>query len=204
MVKWLRQLVFVDLRSTLRSVVQLQDSPHSIALGVAIGTFIGLTPTVGIQMLLVLSLAFLCRPLFQFNRVAAVMAVYVSNPLTIVPLYFAEYKLGTFFVQGDVITRARFEQLLVGTDFSSRWQVLLDLFIDVGWPLVIGTTIVSVCGGMMAYPTTRMLIHWYHTRGRQTRQPLEVTAAVVNQSEKDSKKQQNRGVVNPRVVVKAN
>ncbi len=204
MVKKLRQLLLVDLRSTLRSVVMLQDSPHSIALGAAIGIFIGLTPTVGIQMLLVLSLAFLCRPLFHFNRVAAVMAVYISNPLTIVPLYFAEYKLGTLFVQGNVVTRARFEQLLANADFSSRGRVLFDLFIDVGWPLVIGTAIVSVCGGIIAYPTTRMLIRWYHARGRQTAQQLDVTAAAVSQTEIQSKQQQNRTIAKPRAVARAN
>ena len=44
-------------RNVLRHILMLQDSAHSIALGTAIGVFLGMTPTVGIQMLLVVVLA---------------------------------------------------------------------------------------------------------------------------------------------------
>lgn len=69
-------------RMLLRSILMLDDSAHSIALGTAIGMFIALTPTVGIQMLMVLCVAFLTRPFFKFNQVASLITVYVSNPLT--------------------------------------------------------------------------------------------------------------------------
>ena len=70
-----------DPRSLLRHILMLDDTPHSIALGTAIGMFIGMTPTVGIQMILVIVFAFLVKPLFTFNRIAALITVYISNPL---------------------------------------------------------------------------------------------------------------------------
>src|SRR3990172_6945415 len=74
-------------RTFIRHILLADDTPHSIALGTAIGTFIGLTPTGGVQMLLVMLVAFLCRPLFRFNQIAALLMVYISNPLTAVPIY---------------------------------------------------------------------------------------------------------------------
>ena len=43
-----------DPRKLLRHILLLDDSAHSIALGTAVGMTIGLTPTVGVQMILVM------------------------------------------------------------------------------------------------------------------------------------------------------
>ena len=86
-------------RSLLRKILLLDDTAHSIALGTAIGMFIGMTPTVGIQMILVLCLAFATRPLFHFNKVAALLTVYISNPFTVLPIYWFNYSIGTYFVE---------------------------------------------------------------------------------------------------------
>ena len=47
-------------------VLTLDDTPHSIALGTAIGMFVGLTPTVGIQMVVVLAVAGITQRMFHF------------------------------------------------------------------------------------------------------------------------------------------
>ena len=97
-----QHLSWYSPRYLLRAILMLDGSPHSIALGTAIGMFIALTPTVGIQMLIVIGFAFLVRPLFRFNKMAALMTVYISNPLTVVPLYWFNYKVGTIFLEGTV------------------------------------------------------------------------------------------------------
>lgn len=167
MVACLKRLICRQPGAALRSVADLCDTPHAIALGMAIGLFIGLTPTVGIQMALVLGVAWICRPFFRFNRVAALMAVYVSNPLTMVPLYFAQYQLGRLFVAGDV-TRSRLEQILHCEASADCWQVLSTLCVDVGAPLLVGTLIMSVAGGLAAYPLTLVFVTWYQKRRRAT------------------------------------
>ena len=58
--------MFRKLASMFRAIVMLDDTPHSIALGTAIGLFIAWTPTVGIHMILVVALALL----FRANKVA--------------------------------------------------------------------------------------------------------------------------------------
>lgn len=137
-------------RSIMRYILMLDDTPHSVALGTAIGVFIGLTPTVGIQMILVMLLAAATGRLFQFNRVAALLAVYISNPLTMVPLYWFLYWVGTWFVPGH-----RSHSDLKELDFHNSeewWNTISTLFVDFGTPLLVGTAIVATIGGLVTYP----------------------------------------------------
>ena len=94
-------------RELLRTILMLHDTPHSIALGTAIGMFVGLTPTVGFQMLLVVAISLLSWRYFRFNRLAALITVYVSNPLTLMPIYWLNYRVGTLFVPG-ILTKEEF------------------------------------------------------------------------------------------------
>ena len=67
-------------RKALKSLLALDDSPHAIALGIGVGMFVGLTPTVGVQTIIVVSLAALTRRFCYFNVGAACATTYVSNP----------------------------------------------------------------------------------------------------------------------------
>lgn len=145
-------------RTVLRYILMLDDTPHSIALGTAIGMFVGLTPTVGIQMLLVVLVAALTRPFFQFNRVAALVTVYISNPVTMVPLYWFLYCVGKFFVGGE-LHRDALEDILRYDGFAQWWETLTTLLVDLGLPLLLGTAIVAPLGGIATYPLMRWLLH---------------------------------------------
>jgi uncharacterized protein len=151
-----------SLRALLRAILMLDDTPHSIALGTAIGMFVGMTPTVGVQMLIVLCIAFLTRPFFHFNRVAAVLTVYVTNPLTIVPVYWFNYCVGTLFVQ-ETVTYERFSSILEYRGFSEWTNTVSHLLSDVGLPLLTGSLIVAVICSLGTYPA----MIWLTQRVRQ-------------------------------------
>ncbi len=144
----------------LRSILMLDDSAHSIALGTAIGMFIALTPTVGIQMLIVVCVAFVTRPFFKFNQVASLITVYISNPLTIVPIYWFDYKIGTYYVGGS-LTQKDFARILEFEGFSGWWETVKQLLLEVGSPLIIGSLIVATFFSLMTYPIMlRLLMHF--------------------------------------------
>jgi uncharacterized protein (DUF2062 family) len=138
-------------RLLLRQILMLDDTAHSIALGTAVGMFIGLTPTVGIQMAMVLVFALLVSPLFRFNKVAAILTVYISNPLTMIPLYWFYYRVGGLFIEGNV-DRAAFNRV-------HDWNTVLDLILEVGWPLIVGSLIVATVGTVVTYPLILWLLH---------------------------------------------
>ena len=76
---WRRAQRFVKYR-----ILHVDDTPHRIALGVAIGMFVAWTPTIGFQM----GLTVLLCALFRANKLVGVPLVWISNPLTIIPVYF--------------------------------------------------------------------------------------------------------------------
>jgi len=72
------------------SILHADDPPHRLALGIAIGTFVTFTPTVGLQMMIVVFLAWL----FRANKVVGLPIVWISNPVTIMPIFYTCYRLG--------------------------------------------------------------------------------------------------------------
>ena len=146
-----------SLRTLLRIILRLDDTPHSIALGTAIGMFVGMTPTVGVQMIIVLCVAFLTRPFFHFNRVAAVLTVYVTNPVTLVPVYWFNYCVGTLFVE-ETVTYERFASILEYKGFDEWSTTVSHLVSDVGMPLLTGSLIVALVSSFTTYPAMIWLI----------------------------------------------
>ncbi len=82
------------IRYLYLKLVRLKDKPHTVALGLAIGVFIGFTPTIPIQTYIALALAFL----FKGSKLAAVMGVWISNPLNMAAFYFMDYKVGKWIL----------------------------------------------------------------------------------------------------------
>ena len=150
-------------RGLLRHILGLDDTHHSIAMGTTVGMWIGMTPTVGIQMILVMITAFLTKPFLHFNRIAALITVYISNPVTMVPIYYMNYKVGTVFYHGDY-TIEDFRKILQYEDFSGWWRTIVELFVGIGVPLVIGTFIVATLCAAVTYPTMRWLLKKFHRR----------------------------------------
>ena len=144
-------------RTLLRHILMLDDTAHSVALGTAIGLFIALTPTVGIQMILVMIFAVLSSPFVRFNRIAALITVYISNPLTMLPIYWFNYKIGNLFVEGHV-SRENFARILQYDGFREWWSSTVALFVDIGVPLIVGSLIVSSIAAVATYPAIRALL----------------------------------------------
>lgn len=86
--RWLGRHPFVARALDYAGCLGVDD--HVIARGVAVGLFVGLTPTVGVQTLLMIAGCVLLRGNFP----AAFLVSWVSNPLTMAPLYFAFNALG--------------------------------------------------------------------------------------------------------------
>lgn len=165
-------------RRLLRSILMLDDSAHSIALGTAIGMFIALTPTVGIQMLMVICFAFLTRPFFRFNQFAALITVYVSNPLTLVPIYWFDYKVGTLWVGGSM-TQEDFAKILEFEGFSGWWETIMQLMLEVGSPLIIGSLIVATFFSLPTYPIMLRLVTHFQKRNPAEAQSVSDSQTVV-------------------------
>jgi len=157
---------WVSPRAIFRQLLQLNDTSHSIAMGATVGVFVGLTPTVGVQMIIVMIVAMLTGWFFRFNRIAALIATYISNPITTLPIFWFSYKVGTIFLPATV-NHQQFVEILHYESLSQWCETMWNLLIDVGWPLLLGSLIIAPVGAIITYPTMRYLLKNFQMPSRQ-------------------------------------
>ncbi|MFN0198655.1 MAG: DUF2062 domain-containing protein [Planctomycetaceae bacterium] len=179
-------------RMLLRTILQLDDTPHSIALGTTVGMWIGMTPTVGIQMALVMIVVFLTRPFFRFNVMAAIVTVYISNPITMIPLYWFHYKVGTLFMEGTV-TREHFTSIMQSEQITDSWWAVWNLMVALGWPMILGSLVVATVCSIATYPSMWFLIRWFrrsdavvHIDAKPVAEKADVGEVVMAAQQRDS------------------
>jgi len=81
----------MKLREFKEKFLRLKGSPAYIAKGVALGTFIGMTPFPGFQLLIALGLA----KLLKVHKTAAALAVFNTNVFTGIFIFAFNYYIGT-------------------------------------------------------------------------------------------------------------
>lgn len=84
----------------VQKLAKENSTPASIALGVAIGSFIAILPTPGFGAFLAISLTLFFKGI---NRLAVVVAVTIWNPLLLVPLYYLSYLLGSILSANPIV-----------------------------------------------------------------------------------------------------
>ena len=77
--------------------IRLQGTPYSLATGAALGAAIGITPTLPLHTVMIISITLLLR----VNTIAALIAgSVVSNPLTFAAQYYLSWKIGDMILPG--------------------------------------------------------------------------------------------------------
>ncbi len=131
-----------------------------MALGFALGVFVALTPTVGFQMILGATIAHF----FRANRVIAAAMAWITNPATIVPIYYFNYRVGLMLVGGDpdkgrhFIESLRNVSLLNLGRFLDTMGAMLHDFADIAGVLWLGSIIVGVVCAAISYPIVRRIV----------------------------------------------
>ncbi len=133
---------------------RLQGSPHALALGVAIGTFIGITPTIPLHTALIVPITLLTRS----STIAGVLAAgVVSNPLTFAPQYYFSWRVGDWLLPGRLSweqIREILRQLTSGQSFSSSLELLGRIGLDAATVMLLGGVLLALPFALAAYPLT--------------------------------------------------
>ena len=132
------------------TLVTIADTPHSIALGSAIGIFFGFTPLWSLKTLLSIAVAWICR----CNKIAAAIAVTLHDVLIFAmpAIYFAEYKVGCWTLRRPPpVRRVRFH---FGLHDYLNW----DVFHRLVWPAFVGSLFLAIPSAVGVYLIMRMLI----------------------------------------------
>ena len=92
--RFARSLLLRLWQTTYERFVRIRGEPREIALGFALGIFIGMSPFLGLQM----ALAVFFAALFKWNKISSMLGCWISNPLTMPIIYPVTYLVGAKLV----------------------------------------------------------------------------------------------------------
>lgn len=137
----------------LRFLGNILDDPnlfhlnrHSVSLAFLVGLFTAFLPLPG-QMIIAAAFAYI----IGCNMPLSVGLVWISNPLTIPPIFFATYKLGTVILGTPPI------------DFSIElsWDWLNTEFVKLWQPLIVGSLLAGTVFGLAGYCAMQVFWRWH-------------------------------------------
>lgn len=137
-------------KEEIKKIISIEDKPHSVALGVAIGLLFGITPLFGIKMPLAVALSFITRG----NVIATLVVVGLAD--ICVPalafVYYFEYKLGCLIF--NVASHYASWDLIDEHDMMPSWIRLLKK----GMPLFVGSIALGIISAIPAYGIVKFLL----------------------------------------------
>ena len=128
------------LKALFVRLKELQGGPRYIAIGMAIGVFVGVTPTIPFHTVIALALAFI----FRGSKPAAAIGVWFANPVTIPIFYIGSIKLGTLILNKPIPFDVKFESI----------TELMSLGLDVTIAMIVGGAILGILPAIIAYILT--------------------------------------------------
>lgn len=134
------------------NVVKIEKSSHSIALGFAIGTFIAIFPTAGLDIPIAL-LAILIYP--KVNKLSLFGSFLFWNPIVSLPIILLSYKIGGFLFADAAVT-----------GYNFFW---LNQLVDISKKLLVGLAINAVVISILSYFIVRVIAHAYQGRKKSKR-----------------------------------
>jgi len=130
--------------------VRLRGNPQGLAMGVAIGVFIGISPTMPLHTISIIGFTLLLR----VSTVAALIsATIVSNPLTLVPLYYLCWLTGNFLLPGR-LTWERLEEvlhILANEGFMESLRAVSQLSADAIAVMLTGGFLLGLPAALVSY-----------------------------------------------------
>jgi len=148
-------------REFIKTFKTLQGDPHYIAMGMAAGVFISITPTIPFHTVLAIALAFILRG----SKPAAAIGVWLCNPLTLPLFYMGCYKVGTFILGRSIPLDIKFE----------HFSELMGLGLDVTIAMMIGGVILGIIPGIAAYFITRKMVVVVRSRSGKSAQSRQLS-----------------------------
>lgn len=171
---WTRAFAYVVHR--LR---RLPDPPHRIARGIFAGIFVSFTPLFGFHFLAAAGLSWVLRG----NVVASLLATFVGNPLTFVPIATSSLQTGYFLLGRNTDGGAELHRSLGGkfmdagedlrhnvtaifTGDTADWSHLLLFYDQVFLPYLVGAIMPGTVAALLGYYFSLPIIQAYQNRRR--------------------------------------
>jgi hypothetical protein len=135
------------INENVHTLLSLRASPHQIALGLAIGVFIGIFPTFGLGGVFIIALA----TFWKFNIPGALVGTLIGNPL-FAPLWITLSCLITGISPSEIkVPKEPFHEILKH-------------YSGIGLRYLVGNGLVSLFVAILSYFIVTRAIQWYRAR----------------------------------------
>ena len=136
------------------TLMAIADSPHSVALGSAIGIFFGFTPLYPLKTLLSIVVAWILRS----NKLAAAIFVNLHDVLiwAMPAIYFGEYQIGCWTLHRAARHRVHLGHF--GLRDYLNWHIFSRLIWPTFWPALIGSLFLAIPSAIIIYFGMRILL----------------------------------------------
>ncbi len=121
--------------------LKIRGEPREIALGFALGLFVGMTPVMGFQTVIAVFFA----TMFKWNKISAALAVWITNPVTAPVIY------GLTFLLGAKVIGLEKAQAISGKLFSEAFLDLVKKAPEIVIALTVGGIIVGIPLALIGY-----------------------------------------------------
>jgi len=156
-------------------ILRSKNPPEHAARGVLVGLLAALTPTVGLQMLIVLGVWIVVRavrPAWDFNLIVGCSWTWVTNIFTVPPIYFLFLVTGRVMMGqwDDIGGYGEFSGQVSGMlslqldFFDSLWLYTVELFRVWGLPMFVGSIPWAILGSWAGYRWSLGLLRRFHAR----------------------------------------
>src|SRR5579862_3792956 len=143
-----------------RQLLQMHDTPHAIAGGVAIGVFFGFTPLFGVRILMAVLMAWI----FRCSKAAAAIAANLHEIFLFFwgVVYIYEFKLGYWLLSSPHRLPPKIPRHVRLSDVN--WQHVhdvwfnWDVFVRTGWPWLVGSVITGLPFAVLFFFLTLELV----------------------------------------------
>ncbi|QTA89168.1 DUF2062 domain-containing protein [Desulfonema magnum] len=168
------------LKKTYDRLVKIRGQPREIALGFALGIFIGMSPSIGFQT----PIAIFFASLLKWNKISAAVGVWISNPLTAPVIYGITYIIGATLLGINNTSK-------LSDDFQpAAIFAMLSKGPEIIWAMIIGGVIIGLPLAVMAYYFCYSAVQKYQEDIK--RKLAKQKAKLAKQKQKLAKKREER------------
>ncbi|MDD3175962.1 MAG: DUF2062 domain-containing protein [Candidatus Nanoarchaeia archaeon] len=135
------------IKNYLEEIIKIKQTPHSIASGFAIGTFISTMPTPGLNILLGVLISYFSKTI---NKLALFGGILFWNPLLTPITYSLAFKIGQFILDEHIL----FE------------PTIYQLFFHYSKTFLLGITILALITSIVSYLVVLIITYFYQKRNK--------------------------------------
>lgn len=163
--------------------IKQKATPHSIAIGFSIGTFIAIFPTFGLGLLVVLFIMLFYK---SMSKIAAIAGLAFWNIFMMLPIFYFSSKIGKFVVNelGLKIleTDLKFREIIRAKPFS--WHDFWEFMNAYARDYLIGNTILACIISVICYFIIKEAVKDYRKLKELRLEKKRLKAKMLRESKK--------------------